>query len=187
MTAAPTKENLIAAALHLATKHGVEGASVRRIAREAGVTEGALYRHFKNKDDLWREVYARTVQRLIDAKSQLIARNLPARETLTEWIRLSYRFYDENPDAFTYVLLMPSRIAANLGEVYTEQSRLFLVLVERAQREQELRDIDPTLAMSHFIGIMLNVPRLINEGVLTGPASQYVDEAAVAVWRVLGR
>ncbi len=182
-----TKENLIAAALHLATEHGVDGASVRRIARRAGVTEGALYRHFKNKDDLWREVYSRTVEQLIEAKSRLLEANRPARETLREWIRLSYDFYDRNPDAFTYVLLMPSRIAANLGEIYTEQSRLFLVLVQRAQTGDEMREINPALAMSHFIGIMLNVPRLINEGVLIGPASGYVDEVADAVWRVLGR
>jgi AcrR family transcriptional regulator len=187
MAAGMTKENLITSALRLATAHGVEGASVRRIARDAGVTEGALYRHFKNKDDLWREVYTRIVERLVEAKSRLVDAGMPTRETLSEWVRLSYAFYDENPDAFTYVLLMPSRVAANLGEVYTEQSRLFIRLIERAEQEGTVRAIDPALAMSHFSGLMLSVPRLINEGVLAGPAGNYVDEVVDAIWRVLAK
>jgi hypothetical protein len=43
----------------------------------------------------------------------------------------------------------------------------------------------PELALSHFTGLMLNVPRLINEGTLEGPASRYVDDVADAVWRAL--
>ena len=31
---------------------------------------------------------------------------------------------------------------------------------------------------------MLNVPRLINEGVLAGPATRYTDEVVGAIWRM---
>ena len=35
-----------------------------------------------------------------------------------------------------------------------------------------------------FIGVMLNVPRLINEGALKGPVSSYTDEVFGAIWRI---
>ena len=40
------------------------------------------------------------------------------------------------------------------------------------------------LALSHFSGILLNVPRLINEGSLPRPALQYTDEVKRAIYRV---
>lgn len=43
---------IVEAARKLIIKHGSEHLTVRRIAREIGVSEGALYRHFKSKRDI---------------------------------------------------------------------------------------------------------------------------------------
>ncbi len=40
------------AARTVAVKYGSEHVTVRRIAKEIGVSEGALYRHFKSKHDI---------------------------------------------------------------------------------------------------------------------------------------
>ncbi len=40
------------AARAIAVRHGSEHVTVRRIAKEIGVSEGALYRHFKSKRDI---------------------------------------------------------------------------------------------------------------------------------------
>lgn len=52
----PSKENtilpkILRAALKLFVKKGIDG-TTREIADKAGVSEGALYRHFKSKNDL---------------------------------------------------------------------------------------------------------------------------------------
>ena len=60
-----------------------------------------------------------------------------------------------------------------------------MVLVRQALTRGEIRDISPELALCHFSGLMLNVPRLIREGQLTGPAVRYVDDVSSAAWRVL--
>ena len=46
------RADLIAAVIHLVAHKGVKSATVRQIAEEAGVTEGAVYRHFSSKKDL---------------------------------------------------------------------------------------------------------------------------------------
>ena len=57
-------------------------------------------------------------------------------------------------------------------------------MIIRAQEAGEIRAIDPQLALSHFSGLLLNVPRLISEGTLEGPAARYIDEVAQAAWRI---
>ena len=55
---AGTRENLVRAALQEFATRGYDGSSVRGICAAAGVTTGALYFFFKNKENLFREVIA---------------------------------------------------------------------------------------------------------------------------------
>ena len=48
-----TRCNLLVAALSVFYERGVAQASLDEIAKAAGVTRGALYWHFKNKEDLF--------------------------------------------------------------------------------------------------------------------------------------
>ena len=46
------KEKIIVAALRLFANNGYNGVSTNKIAKEAGVSEGLIFRHFKNKQGL---------------------------------------------------------------------------------------------------------------------------------------
>ncbi len=46
------RQQIVSAARKLIVKYGSEHVTVRRIAREIGVSEGAIYRHFKSKRDI---------------------------------------------------------------------------------------------------------------------------------------
>ena len=48
-----TKEKILMTALQLFARDGYEAVSVRNIAEELGITKGALYRHYKNKRDIF--------------------------------------------------------------------------------------------------------------------------------------
>ena len=47
-----TREKIIEVSLELFAKRGFSGVSVRDIASAVGVRESALYKHFKNKQDI---------------------------------------------------------------------------------------------------------------------------------------
>ncbi len=116
----------------------------------------------------------------------VISRKAPCRlpDLVREWIKLTYDFYDSNPDAFAYVLLLPPSSIAN-ADVSRVQGKLFMSLLRRALRNGEIAPMLPMLAYSHFSGIMLSIPRLIHEGTLRGPARAYMDDAVSAVLRAL--
>jgi len=46
------QKQIISAARRLIVKYGSEHVTVRRMAKEIGVSEGAIYRHFKSKNDI---------------------------------------------------------------------------------------------------------------------------------------
>lgn len=52
-----TREQLLQSALDTFYEYGVAKASLQTIARRAGVTRGALYWHFKNKEDLFDALF----------------------------------------------------------------------------------------------------------------------------------
>ena len=63
---ADTKENILHTALRLFARDGYEAASVSDIAGELGITKGALYKHYKNKQDIFNSIVERMYQ--IDAE-----------------------------------------------------------------------------------------------------------------------
>ena len=52
VTAEETRERLVSAAARVVAEQGYDGARVGEIAREAGLTTGAIYAHFRSKDEL---------------------------------------------------------------------------------------------------------------------------------------
>ncbi|WP_231750959.1 TetR/AcrR family transcriptional regulator, partial [Mycobacterium sp. NAZ190054] len=62
-------------ALTLFTRHGYAGTSLQMIADEMGVTKGALYYHFRAREDLLRALVAPLVEQLrarIDVDTRFI-------------------------------------------------------------------------------------------------------------------
>ncbi|MDB5603894.1 MAG: putative transcriptional regulator [Bradyrhizobium sp.] len=56
--AAENRAALLQAASRLFRQRGIDGVGVADIAREAGLTHGALYAHFKSKDELAAEAFS---------------------------------------------------------------------------------------------------------------------------------
>jgi len=59
-SALDTREKILAAAARIYGRDGLEGATTREIAREAGVNEVTLFRHFKSKARLLAAVVGKT-------------------------------------------------------------------------------------------------------------------------------
>ncbi len=65
---------IVDAARRVFEKDGLEAASMRAIAREAGYTAGALYFHFQSKEAIYAVVLEISLDRLIRAVEEAVAR-----------------------------------------------------------------------------------------------------------------
>jgi AcrR family transcriptional regulator len=55
-----TRDKILDAAISLFSERGYERTSIKQIAQAVGLTESAIYRHFKGKEDLLGEIIALT-------------------------------------------------------------------------------------------------------------------------------
>src|ERR1700679_3190110 len=81
--AAGNRARIIAAA-RAAVAGGGEG-RLNAIARQAGVGQGTLYRHFPTREDLLAEVYREDVGELVAAAAPLLAAHEPL-TALARWL-----------------------------------------------------------------------------------------------------
>ncbi|PWC15056.1 DNA-binding transcriptional repressor AcrR [Brenneria roseae subsp. americana] len=66
LQAQETRRQIIDAALRVFSEHGVSATSLADIAAAAGVTRGAIYWHFKNKAELFDEIWALAEAKISD-------------------------------------------------------------------------------------------------------------------------
>lgn len=71
MSGATTREKLIAAAFAVVARDGLEAASVKAIATEAGVTSGLLHYHFPTKDALIEAAMRASVADYLSRQAEL--------------------------------------------------------------------------------------------------------------------
>lgn len=72
----PVREKLLAAGKKEFLEYGYEKASLRRICRAAGVTTGALYFCFQNKEDLFAQIVSGTIAELEALSRRMIISEL---------------------------------------------------------------------------------------------------------------
>jgi AcrR family transcriptional regulator len=73
------KQTLVDAAIALVAEVGTHGFTLREVARRAGVSHNAPYRHYRDKDDLLAVVAMQGFERLTAAMRRSAARAVPER------------------------------------------------------------------------------------------------------------
>ncbi|CUW13919.1 Transcriptional regulator [Leuconostoc gelidum subsp. gasicomitatum] len=98
-----------------------------QIANKLGVTHGAIYKHFKNKQELWEAVAKGWFNQMISEQITITAQNMPDKKTyLHDWLWLfvnaKKRAYNENPKMFVlntqYIDNNPFALRSVLKESY---------------------------------------------------------------------
>ena len=82
-----TRDALVAAARALFAERGYAGVGTEEVVRRAGVTRGALYHHFRDKQDLFRAVFEQTEVENVEAITARVASIADPLELLAAGIR----------------------------------------------------------------------------------------------------
>jgi TetR/AcrR family acrAB operon transcriptional repressor len=69
-----TRQHILDVAIRLFSQQGVSATSLADIAKAAGVTRGAIYWHFKNKSDLFNEIWELTESSIGDLETEYRAK-----------------------------------------------------------------------------------------------------------------
>jgi AcrR family transcriptional regulator len=67
------RAEILAAAERIFVEHGYEGATIRKIADEVGLSSTALYMHFSEKGEILHEICREAFEALMEANQVIIA------------------------------------------------------------------------------------------------------------------
>lgn len=81
-----TRKNLLTAGFKVFSKKGFVATRLEDVAKEAGVTRGAFYWHFKNKLELFSEVYFAAVGTIFSDFQSILQSNLTPYEKLRRFL-----------------------------------------------------------------------------------------------------
>lgn len=93
---ADKRERILGAARDVFEARGLEGASLRAIAAQAGYTPAALYFHFDSKEAIYAELLHRSLAALGDSVSGAIAPDAPPARRMKAAAMAFFAFYAEN-------------------------------------------------------------------------------------------
>lgn len=162
-----TKEKILMTALHLFARDGYEAVSVSMISGELGMTKGALYKHYKNKRDIFDSIVDRMYKldaersEQYDVPSSLDIDGPVSWEAIRQFTLAQYKFWTEDDFAcsFRRMLALEQYRNAEIAQLY--QSCIAAGPVEYMERifarkisDGTLNGTDPKLLAAQYYAPM---------------------------------
>jgi TetR/AcrR family transcriptional regulator, acrAB operon repressor len=173
------RDGLIRTAIDCFARYGYAGTSIDRIARAAGVTKGALYYHFRDKEQL---LFAAVQERVGAFERSVRERVEPLDDpkiALREIVRIcAQNARTDNHRRFILTLMVEALDTnAELSAQFRDMMRRFRAysrdLIRRGQDSGVLRaDVDAALAAQNFVSGILGTEIQYHQD----PASIDLDE-----------
>jgi AcrR family transcriptional regulator len=177
----PSREQMMAAAIDSFALSGYQGTSIDKIAREAGVTKGALYYHFKDKEEL---LFAAVTQRVGEFERHVLRDVGPSKDAVTTLRRVIdacfFAATVSNHRRFIITLMVEAldtnpRLSDQFRSILRRMRYFLAEVVRRGQAAGTLRDdVAPEAAAA-----------LIAGGIMGAEIQHYQDPAEVDLRAVL--
>src|SRR3954467_4224453 len=161
------REHILDAAIQTFAKHGFSGTTTREIARESGVSEAMLFKHFATKDELYKAI--------LDAKACQGEMQFPWTEN--DELKDALEKKDDYAVFYNLALNAMNKHQSDVGflrllfysalEEHELAQRFFLEFVSRVynfignyieqrQTDGAFRELDPKIAVRAFLGMMIH-------------------------------
>jgi AcrR family transcriptional regulator len=155
------RQQILSNATRLFARHGYVGTSVRDIARLCDITEAAIYRHFKGKEELYAEVIAwKAAQH--DIRSALV--NAPVGESiealLTRMATHILGYMETDPELLELMFNNSVEHGPAAAMLFKEVRLPYIdYLAEQLQLRMasgEIRNVDPHITSRCFVGMVMD-------------------------------
>jgi len=185
-----SKENtklpgVMRAALSLFMKKGIDGTTIKEIAREAGVAEGTLYRHFKSKDDLAWHLFSAHLKQFTDDLELKVFAEPGARARIRRFVEESFAAYEADPELYTYLILREHSELDKYAQEYAHPGHIVTRIIEDGQKAGEIKPGDPYVLGSLFVGGVIRVAVVKMYGSIREDLTKYAGYVAENIWIML--
>lgn len=91
-----SKKRIVDAATKVFSQYGYNGATIRMIAKEAGISVGGVYLYFKNKEELSLFLMKEKIKELDERITPILQDNANPSESLKKYFKNAIEFAQEN-------------------------------------------------------------------------------------------
>lgn len=142
------RAEILKAAEQIFVAEGYEGATIRKIADEVGVSSTCLYMHFRDKDQILLEICTAAMEELLELNRELSELPLSPVERVRMMLRAYIDFALRNPNAYRLIFCAPTSAApaektAAAHELGSECANRFEGVVREIAAEGRLKMGDP--------------------------------------------
>jgi AcrR family transcriptional regulator len=148
------KDKILQAALECFAELGYDATRVRHVARRAGVSDAALYRHYPSMQALAAELYTLHFAGFATELDRAMSLGT-TEERLRRAVRLTLATYRAEPAAFTFALLRTPTFLPNLPAGTKYPIGVLARVIAAGQDSGEIRTGTPTLLAAIFLGCIL--------------------------------
>jgi AcrR family transcriptional regulator len=157
----PTEERILVAAEQCMARLGVSRLSMTDVATQAGVSRGAVYLHFADRDTLIDAVLTRTAERFVAGSSEVVRR----RRTLVAQVAEAAVFIRSHLGDSMLTLRLPADeeslfatlLTSRLERMVEEWVDFWLPFLDEAEERGEVRaDVDHRQAAEWIVRMMLS-------------------------------
>lgn len=180
-----TRGRIERAALGLFADKGVDQTTIADIAREAGISEGAIYRHYRSKDELIWLTFSTHYRALAQRMDQLQAGEAGLRAKLRAMIEAFCLLFESDRDLFAFLLLVQHGQIPQVPKDMPTPVHVLVAMMEEAMEKGEIARGDPNLAAALVLGTVLQPATFKIYGRIGTSMRDLVATLSEAAWRVL--
>ena len=173
------------AALKLFVSEGVDAATTREIADQAGVSEGALYRHYKGKDELALALFMETHNRLGEMLQQAFFEPGSIEEKVRRAVTSYCKLADEDWLLFSFHLVSLNRFLPHDTRRDDDPVTVLERLVQMLMDNGDIPKGDPAIIASMCLGVVMQSGQNKIYNRLPGPFSQHIEAFTRAIMAIL--
>lgn len=174
------------AAVRLFADRGVGRVTTKDIAREAGCSEGALYRHYESMDELAWHLFKIEVEKFCSQLSKILRGKETYAARIKSSVAMFYEFFDRDRITFKFILLSEHQFAENRRiDPKLSPGNLVFSFVRQGVQDGAFRISDPSLGASMVLGLVLMPATHSATGMLKGPMKRYIAGTTEACLEVL--
>jgi|SRR5271165_6137021 len=166
---AGVKAKVERAAVELFAARGFDGVSIAEIATSAGVSQGALYRHYASKDELGWALFSTAYLRTGAELDQIRAENPEFEPAVMAMIAHFCALYDNDPALFRFMLITQHGFLPRIESGSRTPVDAVAGLVSDAVAKKQLKPIDPAMGAALIMGVILQAATFHIYGRLGGP------------------
>lgn len=157
-----TRERIVQAATQFLISRSYYGATISTIATEVGLTKGAIYHHFRSKEELVLVIVKRVKLSWFQSVGKEVLLKSKSVDQLETLILLHSKFLKNDPtmclvlsNLMSELELLSEDIMIEIKEIYSEMLSFIQNIIEKGQKNNEFRnDLDAENTAFTLVGIL---------------------------------